>query len=666
MRIPHPEPKVILRQYWGYDQFRAGQEQIIQSVLQGQDTLALLPTGGGKSLCYQIPGIALGGLCIVVTPLIALMKDQVRTLHRLGISAEALMSGLTTEEMEEILVKADNGQLQFLYASPERLANLDFITRCQSWHITLLAVDEAHCIVQWGHDFRPEYQRIGEFRGMLQSQSHPQKGGILTLALTASATPAVCQEICERLGMSQYSVFKQSFARPRLQYLWPETHSKNRLLEDALQNLQGKALVYTRSRRQSDEIAQWLSKLGYPAQAYHAGLSPELRDLRQKSWMAHEFPIMVCTSAFGMGIDQPDVRLVFHWNVPESPEAYYQEAGRAGRDGKNAKCIMPWNPDEMASAMNRIQEAFPPMERIHRVYQALGLWCNLAVGSGKEQRFDFDASAFSQRFELQEKEVFHAMQILHRAQLIRIQEELMLPARVRFVVSARSLYELRVKEPILDPYIDLLLRNYPGILDRGVRFDERALARQSGITAVSIIQAIRRLEALQVLEFVPRSDKQGIIWITERLPLSHLHIPASAYTLLKEARLKRLQALEQMMTMEKPIGDETDMDKGCRSQRLLHYFGETESIPCGICDFCLEGHVSSEEFNSQEMEDFQNRIRPLLQESTHVQELMKQLDHGPLQTAPGEIRRRTLALQWLIDQGIIQRELNDHLIWIKP
>jgi ATP-dependent DNA helicase RecQ len=665
MPIQPLEAKVILRQYWGYDQFRAGQEQIIQSVLQGKDTLALLPTGGGKSLCYQIPGIALGGLCIVVTPLIALMKDQVRVLHRLGISAEALISGLTKEESEDILVKADNGRLQFLYVSPERLANRDFITRCQLWRITLLAVDEAHCIAQWGHDFRPEYQRIGEFRRLIRPQVHPEDSGILTLALTASATPAVCKEICERLGMYKSSVFKQSFARPRLQYLWPETFSKHRLLEDSLQNLQGKALVYTRSRRQSEEVAQWLSKLGYPAQAYHAGLTPELRDLRQKSWMAHEFSVMVCTSAFGMGIDQPDVRLVFHWNVPESPEAYYQEAGRAGRDGNDARCMMPWNRDEIAEARKRIEEAFPPLERIHRVYQALGLWCNLAIGSGRDQRFDFDASAFGHRFDILEKEVFHAMQILHRAELIRIQEELMLPARIRFMVSARTLYDLRLKEPALDPYIDLLLRNYPGILDRGVRFDERAMARSTGITAVSIMQAIRRLEALQVLELVPRSDKQGLIWSTERLPLTHVHIPQSAYALLKEARMQRLLALESIMTMD-AYGGEAVLRMKCRGQRLLHYFGETDSAPCGRCDLCLESQTPAGEFNLRELKEFQKRIRPLLQSPKPLQELMLHLEQGPLPIAQQERKRMTLALQWLIDQGIILRDSNDRLLWAAP
>lgn len=666
MNRPIPEPRKILRHYWGYEAFRPGQEEIIESVLQGRDTLALLATGGGKSLCYQIPALALGGLCIVVTPLIALMKDQVRALHRLGISAEALISGLTREESEEILSKADTGQLQFLYLSPERLGNQDFLTRCRPWNLTLLAVDEAHCIAQWGHDFRPEYQRIGEFKASLSAPNLPNNKGLTTLALTASATPAVCDEICERLGMHRPVVFRQTFARPRLQYSWPQTHSKHKILVDSLATLQGKALVYTRSRSQSEQVALWLTKHGYPAQAYHAGLSPELRDLRQKSWMSHEFPIMVCTSAFGMGIDQPDVRLVFHWNVPESPEAYYQEAGRAGRDGGDGVCIMPWTPEDLKEAKGRIEEAFPPIERIHRVYQALGLWCNLAVGAGLDQRFDFDASAFCHRFDLPEKEVYHAMQILHRAELIRIQEELMLPARIRFVVSARRLYELRVQEPVLDPYIDILLRNYPGILDRGVRFDERALARQSGITAVSILQAIRRLEALQVLDFVPRSDKQGIVWITERLPLTHIHIPASAYRLLKEARLNRLQALESMMTLENPPGTVVDLHQACRSQRLLHYFGETQSAPCGICDLCLENQAPKGEFNGQEMQDFQNKIRPLLQEPTHVLELMRQLDPGPHQSAPSEIQRRTYALQWLVDQGIIQRQMNDTLLWIKP
>lgn len=658
------EPKEILQRYWGYEQFKAGQEEIIQSVLRGQDTLALLATGGGKSLCYQIPGIALGGLCLVVTPLIALMRDQVRALHRIGISAEALISGISAEESEEILVRADNGQLQFLYVSPERLANQNFTLRSQSWPISLLAVDEAHCIAQWGHDFRPEYQRIGSFRNLVHPpQNRSGKSSLLTLALTASATPAVCDEICERLGMSNAVVFKQSFARPRLQYVWPETHAKHQELVEALHTLKGKALIYTRSRKLSEEISQWLVKLGYPAQAYHAGLSPELREQRQKTWMAHEFPIMVCTSAFGMGIDQPDVRLVFHWNIPESPEAYYQEAGRAGRDGQDALCMMPWNQDELAEAQKRIEDSFPPIERIHRIYQALGLWCNLAVGSGKDQRFDFDASAFGHRFEFQEKEVYHALQILHRSELIRIQEELMTPARIRFVVSAQTLYRLRVKEPVLDPYIDILLRNYPGVLDHSVRFDERALARSTGITAVSILQAIRRLEALQVLELIPRSDKQGITWISERLPLSHVHLPDSAYKNLREARHKRLNALTQMLTMDIP-DTKIGLPHDCRSQSLLHYFGEESTSTCGRCDLCLEQKVPSEEFLWDEMQNFQQAIRPLLQSPIPVHDLMRQLNQGPLQIARGEMRRRTLALQWLIDQGIIQRDENDRLLWI--
>lgn len=642
---PNAVPRAVLKQYWGYEAFRPGQEEIVHAVLEGHPTLALLPTGGGKSLCYQVPAMILEGLCLVISPLIALMNDQVARLNRMQIPAAALVSGLAPSEAEAILERARQGRLKFLYLSPERLANKDFVTQSRDWKLALVAVDEAHCIAQWGHDFRPEYRRIKAFL-----EGYPL---VRLLALTASATPAVCNEITEALGMSRARVVRQSFARPFLHYLWYQDPSKHRLLQEALQGLEGKALVYVRSRRQSENIAGFLSQKGIGVQAYHAGLSPELRDTRQKNWMSHRYPVMVCTTAFGMGIDQADVRLVFHWDLPESPEAYYQEAGRAGRDGGTAVCLMPWTAEDLAEAEQRLKDAFPPPKRILKIYQALGQFCNLAVGSGLGQRFEFDPAVFCHRFEFAATEVHHSLQILHRAGLIAVAEEALLPSRLRFVVSAKRLYELRLREPSLDPYIDLLLRNFPGILDQFVRFDEHRLGRQAGITAVSIVQAVHLLQEKGVLEYLPRSDKQGLVWTCERLGPDHFHLPRSAYQDLLHQRKERLSSWTHMVAAR----------DGCRSQLLLSYFGETDSMPCGRCDLCRARAVPSGDLSADEVVRLADSIRPLLQQPLSPKALLQELDKGVPPLPPEAVHRRTEALRWLIERGTLHLDADQRVAW---
>ena len=559
----------VLRKYWGYEEFRSVQKEIILSVLNGHDTLALMPTGGGKSLTYQVPTLVREGLCIVVTPLIALMKDQVDRLRRLGINAVAIHSGLTRRQIDIALDNCVYGDVKFLYIAPERLATDIFQARMLRMKISLLAVDEAHCISQWGYDFRPHYLRIGEVRDQLPD--------VPVLALTASATDLVQRDIMENLHFSEGRVIRSSFARPNLSYSVRHTDDKEGQLLRVLRNVEGSGIVYMRSREACEQLAQRLCMEGFTATAYHGGLPHAERSIRQEEWIQGKVRVIVATNAFGMGIDKPDVRFVVHFSMCDSLENYYQEAGRAGRDGKRAYALLLVASDDERRIVDHFKQEFPPLDHVKDIYERLFNYLQMPIGEGQGTSHPFNIFDFCAREHLYEGVVSCAIKLLQLNGYLTLTDAREHPARILFTVSRDDLYKLRLRHEDLDPFLRTLLRLYNGVFTDFQPINEGEIATWCGYTVEHVRELMRRLWQLRVIRYIPSNALPLLTLHEERLPRASLYIAPETYLRRKELMYERFDQMLQYSTNEEQ----------CRSQLLEEHFGVKGSKPCGICDLCL-------------------------------------------------------------------------------
>ena len=598
-------PLSILHSYWKLDSFRPLQEDIINSILAKKDTLALLPTGGGKSICFQVPALMNKGLCLVISPLIALMKDQVENLRKKGITAHALHSGMDRKDVINTLKIAANSNCKFLYVSPERLQTNVFKEYLPALGIDLIAVDEAHCISQWGYDFRPPYLRIAELRSELP--------GVPILALTASATPAVQNDIIEKLAFEKHNVFRQSFERPNLSYSVFKVDSKINKLLEILANVPGTSIVYCRSRKHTKDIANLLQQHGISADHYHAGLSSMERNDRQQKWINGNIRVMVCTNAFGMGIDKPDVRTVVHIDLPDSLENYYQEAGRGGRDGKRSYAVLLYHEAELRELEKQPDVHYPSFEIIKDVYQALMNYLQLPAGAGRENYYEFDLKEFIRKFSLDIQAVINVLGILNQEEILSMNEQVFLPTIVQFTIDKNGLYQFEREYAIYDSLLKALLRTYEGIYDYPTSISERFLAKLLSKDEEFVVKQLQHLHQLAVIDYHPQKEKPQIYFYTNRVRTEDLHINLQNIELRKQAYTARIRKmLEYIM--------QTSL---CRSTFIGAYFGDEKVRACEICDNCLKQKSSS--INETEFVDIHMRLLKLLQRPLHSNDVMVQL-----------------------------------------
>jgi len=582
----------ILIKYWGYSYFRPLQEDIILSVLSGNDTLALLPTGGGKSITFQVPALAKDGMCIVITPLIALMKDQVQNLRAKGIPANAIYSGMKQNEINYILHNAVKDELKLLYISPERAITDSFRQMFKKMNVNLIAVDESHCISQWGYDFRPPYLRIAELR-----EYHKD---IPILAVTATATPPVVKDIQEKLLFQNGKVFQKSFFRSNLSYeVYYEENKNERILKICNEN-QGTGIIYVRNRKKTREIAKFLIKNGISADFYHAGLTGEERDYKQSAWTSDKRRIMVSTNAFGMGIDKPDVRFVLHIDLPDCIEAYFQEAGRAGRDEKAAKCILLYNNTDIIQTDIQLQQSYPEKEFIKKIYLLLGNYFQIAVGAGENITFEFNISDFCESYSLNSIETYYSLAFLEKQGYIAISEAFHQPSKVLFTANKNDLYKFQVDNPNLDPLIKVLLRSYTGLFYDYSRIDEKFIANRLQSDRETVVRALTELDKLKIISYIPASDVPKLTFLQVRMNERDIIFDKEVYEDRLYRAKERLEAVyEYVQTQAK-----------CRSEFLLQYFGETKTKRCGVCDVCLERNTLT--INQQEFDIVIDKVKPLL------------------------------------------------------
>ena len=586
----------ILKQYWGYDSFRDLQEEIITSIGEGKDTLGLMPTGGGKSITFQVPALAQEGICIVITPLIALMKDQVQNLRKRGIKALAIYSGMTRQEILTALENCIFGNYKFLYISPERLDTEIFRTKLRSMKVSIITVDESHCISQWGYDFRPAYLKIAEIRELLP--------GVPVLALTATATPEVVKDIQTRLNFREGNVFRMSFERKNLAYIVRKTDNKTKELLHILQRISGSAIIYVRNRRRTKEITELLTDEGITADFYHAGLDNAVKDLRQKRWQSGEVRVMVATNAFGMGIDKPDVRIVLHLDLPDSPEAYFQEAGRAGRDGEKAYAVILYAKSDKMTLHKRIVDTFPEKEYILNVYEHLQYYYQMAMGDGFQCIREFNLEEFCRKFKYFPVPVDSALKILTQAGYLEYTDEQDNSSRILFIIRRDELYKLREMGKEADALIQTILRSYTGVFTDYAYISEESLALRTGLTRQQIYNILVTLTKRRIVDYIPRKKTPYIIYTRERLDLRFLHIPPIVYEERKARYEARIKAMEEYVTTENV----------CRSRMLLHYFGEKNEHNCGQCDVCLSNRASND-LSEKSYEELKRQILELLGQS---------------------------------------------------
>ena len=559
----------VMEKYWGYKDFRPGQEQIMLSVTEGRDTLALMPTGGGKSLTYQVPVLAREGLCIVVTPLIALMKDQVDRLRRLGIPAAAIHSGLSYTQIDIALDNCVYGDMKFLYVAPERLATEAFRLRVQRMKVSLIAVDEAHCISQWGYDFRPSYLRIAELRRLLPE--------VPVLALTASATGLVAEDIMQRLDFESPNIIRSSFARPNLSYAVRRTDDKQEQLMRIVEAVPGTGIIYMRTREGCEQMAEQLRQAGHSAAFYHAGLPHAERDMRQEEWTSGKVRIMVATNAFGMGIDKADVRFVVHYTMCDSLESYYQEAGRAGRDGRRSYAVLLVSSEDRQLIERRFEAEFPPLETVKAVYEKVCDFVQVAVGDGLYASFPFNMREFCSRNHIFAGKVMAAMKLLQQNGYLTLTEEMENPARILFCVSRDDLYRIRIERNDLDHMIRTVLRLYNGVFTDFRPIDEREIATVSGYTVAHVKELLKRMWQMRIIRYIPSNRSAILFFDEERLPTKDIYISPDTYLRRKQLMTERF---ENMLRY-------ADNDDTCRSVLLQKYFGDEQADDCGVCDVCL-------------------------------------------------------------------------------
>lgn len=585
----------ILKQYWGYDNFRGIQEDIIRSIGEGRDTLGLMPTGGGKSITFQVPALAQEGLCLVITPLIALMKDQVRNLRERGIKATAIYSGMTREEIVIALENCIFGNYKFLYVSPERLDTEIFQIKLRSMHVSLITVDESHCISQWGYDFRPAYLKIADIRQLLP--------GVPVIALTATATPEVVSDIQQRLQFRQENVFRMSFERKNLAYVVRHTEDKESELLHILRHVDGSGIVYTRNRKKTKEISLFLNRNHITATFYHAGLNDETKDSRQKAWLKGEFRVMVATNAFGMGIDKPDVRVVIHADVPDSPEAYFQEAGRAGRDGMKAYAVLLFCARDKITLKQRVSDTFPEKSYIRKIYEDINFYYQMAMGDGRGCTFAFNIDEFCRNFKHFPVQTDSALKILTRAGYLEYTDEQDNASRIMFTITKEELYRIREQSEDTEKLLRILLRSYTGLFTDYAYISEDNLSTRSGLSKQQIYETLLSLSRQHILHYIPAKKTPYIIYTRERQETERVYLSKEVYEDRKESYVQRINAMIEY----------AESENRCRSRMLLRYFGEKNEHNCGQCDICLQQHQSG--LKSGEFESISQQLQALLKEN---------------------------------------------------